>query len=97
MGWKRFPVLGEALKVGVDALGECLLAEFVGFGEDDAEGNIALSEPLQELEVDLLWRVPAVDEHEEIDELAPLEDVARDHILEFLSLRLAAFGKAIAG
>ncbi len=73
------------------------LAELVGFGEDDGEGNLALSEPVDELAVNLLRLQADVYQYEEVGHLLPLEDIAAYHLLNLVLHRLGAFGEAIAG
>ena len=97
MRGERIPLLAELLEIIVYIGGELALAEFVCLGKDDAEGDVALAQPLHEFKIYLLRLMAAVNEHEEVRELATLKDIARDHLLELGPLGLAALGESVAG
>lgn len=97
MGRERIPFFCQELEIGIDILSEFGAAQLVGFSEDDAEGDVALSEPTHEFQVNLLGFMTAVDKEEEVGELCALEDVSRDDFFQACAFGLTSFGKAVAG
>ena len=77
-----FPSFGEGREKGVDVLGEFALFWFVGFGEDDVEGDAVGAEEVNEVEVNFLWGYAGVDEYEDVDEGFAVEYVVGNHFLE---------------
>ena len=97
MGWEGGPFFCEPCEVGVNVLLQRLSAEFVSLGENNAERDTALAEPVHEFDINLLGFMAAVDEYEKVREVFALQDIAGDHVLQFRAFSLAALGKAVAG
>ena len=97
VGRKFFPRLFELLEIGLHFQSDLYLREFVGFGEDDGEGDTVFAEELQEVEVFPLRFVADVYEHKEAGELLAVEDIVLDEVLEFVHLPFATLCIAVAG
>ena len=72
IGGELLPLFVKLGLVGLDVGCETALAELVGLREDQSEGDALLAQPLDELQVDLLRIVSAVQEHEEQYQLLAL-------------------------
>lgn len=96
MGRERVPFLGQALEIGIDVLCEAYATELVGLGKNDAEWDVALSQPAHEFEVYLLGGMAAVDENKEVGEVLALKDVTADHLFELGALGFTALSETVA-
>ena len=96
-GGQLFPGLGEFLLVGLHSLTGLVGCQFVGLGKDDGKGNAGQAEPLDELQVNLLRLQTDIDQHEDVDQLLALQNVAANHLVQLVHLLLGALGKTVAG
>lgn len=82
------------LRCGGTSLG---YGEFVGFREDDGEGDAGFSQPVNELAVYLLRVVAYVNKHERAYKLFALQDIARHHLLYLLLYGFRTLCESISG
>ena len=71
--------------------GELVGAQLIGFGEDDAKGNLAFAHPVHKVIVDFLWFKAAIHEYEHTTEVFALQQVIFDHLAPARFCRLAHF------
>lgn len=97
VGGQLFPCVLEGIHPSLGRWNHFRCCQFVGFGEDDGEGNAALSEPVNEIPVNLLRIQTDVYEYENVYQLLSLEDIAAYHLVKLLLDGLASLGEPIAG
>ena len=97
MGREIFPLLQHGFLVVLQVAAELAPAELIGFGKHHGKGNLVFPQPFHEGQVYLLRLVPAVQQHEEADQVFPLAYVIFDELLKALLGAFAHLGVAIAG
>ena len=90
-------MLGKFTKIGCYILLATHLAQFVGLGEDDAEGDAVLAQPFHKLHVYALRLVTDVDEDKEVGHELAFQDVGGNHLFQLVLGFLAALGESVTG
>lgn len=71
------------------------LVFFIGFGKDQAKGDLPFFQVLNKLQVKFLRRMPAIDQYKDSDQVFAFAQVVFDHFLPFLSFCQRDFCKAV--
>ena len=80
-----------------DCLEPFFLTDLIALGIEQYERQLAVAEPVDEIEVKLLWRDPAVDQHEKAHQVGPVNGILLDHFGKSLALFLRYLGVPVAG
>ena len=95
-GGQFFPLLGEDGLVVPDIGLQFGRAEFVGFGKDNGKGDAVLTQPFDELKVNALRFVSAVEQEEQAGHLHAVQDVVFNNLSDLLLLFFPALGISVS-
>ena len=90
------PCFAQHLLVGIQVLQHLAGAQLVGLGKYNGKGHTAGTQPLDKLQVDFLCLQTYIDQQKHVYQLFALQNIAVNHLLQFLHLFLGTLGKSVA-